>query len=490
MFEDGCDTDLSIDAFTLPPALLDAPHLVDSPTINVIGSFDVDTSQLVASMHKIAFPLNSSGAGMGNLHEVLTDLQKAKLDHVRRGHCSLKRAGISSCHSKGGFKLTKEAVAQLAVDGCDVCNAYRIKLTDPKSKPVDEGGDEAAGPIHTIVYDQFGMVATPSAGYGYHYAHIYASPKKNVAWLLGSKRNDAATIADLWKQMEASFALWFPDEKCVVLRMDSYSSNMSNLMLKALLDGMTNPQFSPPGQHALLSDAERYWYPLVVRALITMRHAGAPESMWYDALLHALDVENTLATRICEKKSSHISGYERALGHAPDVSDIYAFYAPARFAIDKAQLNGKWVERACAGFWVGRDINFVMQGKHGYGRFWDGYKHRTVHMRFFVQEGKFLDLNAPNNKKLPDFPSDSDPIATAVRRPANSPVTITAGVDDLAALDPSAPPPPTASAAPQSLPLSVTKPARSVPVQKYDNDTRYDALFSLSDVAICDECDA
>ena len=59
--------------------------------------------------------------------------------------------------------------------------------------------------------------------------------------------------------MEASFALWFPDEKCVVLRMDSYSSNMSNLMLKALLDGMTNPQFSPPGQHALLSDAERYW---------------------------------------------------------------------------------------------------------------------------------------------------------------------------------------------------------------------------------------
>ena len=461
--------------------------IADSP-MQLSNITDLGSCEQQVDLICVAMPLDSSGVGMGNLHGALTDLQKAILDHVRRGHCSIKRAGLSSFQTTGGFKLTKEALQQLAVDGCDVCNAYKIKLVNPKKKPVENETDEQAGAVSLVVYDQFGKVEVASAVDGFHYAHIYAVPAKNMAWLLGSKRNDAHTISELWKQMEASFAAWFPNEKCRCLRMDSYSSNLSGLMLQTLRDGMTHPEFSPPGDHAHLTDAERYWYPVVMRALIVMRHGKAPMNMWFRAMLHALDVECTLASRIDSSKS-HESGYMRCFDvKSIDVSDIYCWYAPGRFAIDPGQLDGKWVERARAGFWVGRDVNMVMKQKTGFGVWWDGYKFRTVHKRFYVQEGSFLKLTAPNNKLLPNFPLDAAPIPAAV--PAPTPVTtpiITAGDASIppAAIIPAPPPPPVA---PLSQPISLTRPSRANTTRTYNDDSRYDTLFTAA--GECTTCDA
>ena len=150
--------------------------------------------------------------------------------------------------------------------GCDCCNAYRLKLLQPKGKTPDREADDAADPIGIIAFDTFGKVSVPSAQY---------------MWILGSKDVSADTIAGLYRRMEAMLGGWFPGAKIKFLHMDSFSSNMSETMLKALEQGLVHPLFSPPGQHAYLQGAERYWYILVVRALVLMRHGQAPSNMWF-----------------------------------------------------------------------------------------------------------------------------------------------------------------------------------------------------------------
>ena len=89
--------------------------------------------------------------------------------------------------SMGGMAINKETLSQLAILGCDVCNAYKMKLTDPKKKTVDVDGDEEADTASLILYDVFGKASVPSAQYGYHYAHLWVSPRKVIGWMKGSK---------------------------------------------------------------------------------------------------------------------------------------------------------------------------------------------------------------------------------------------------------------------------------------------------------------
>ena len=195
---------------------------------------------------------------------------------------------------------------------------------------------------------------------------------------------------------------WFPNEKTSIVRMDSFSSNKGKELRQLFLDALVHGEFSPPGQHAFLGDLERWWYTLFVRALIALRQRrSTPKGQWYNALSWALDVENTLACRLSDSNSA--SGYERATG-GNDISDLHGFYSPGRFALDKGGLPNKWMERARAGFWVGRDINFVMHKKAGSAIWWDGSLHRTVVGRFAVQDGLMLRLTAPKNRLLPSFP--------------------------------------------------------------------------------------
>lgn len=65
--------------------------------------------QTVAREQHAACPLGSSGAGMGRLTAVLTPLQKAVLDHVRRGHTSLDRAARSAKRTVGGMGHASES---------------------------------------------------------------------------------------------------------------------------------------------------------------------------------------------------------------------------------------------------------------------------------------------------------------------------------------------------------------------------------------------
>ena len=41
--------------------------------------------------------------------------------------------------------------------GCDVCNAYKLKLTDPRSKQRDNTSDEKADVATLLYYDTFGL---------------------------------------------------------------------------------------------------------------------------------------------------------------------------------------------------------------------------------------------------------------------------------------------------------------------------------------------
>ena len=359
----------------------------------------------------IVLPLNTTGPGMFSLSKALTDLEKAKLDHCVRGHVSLQRSVESQHHSKGGFQLTSEAVKALAVEGCDVCGAYKIKHLQPKAKTPTPEADADCRELK-IYYDSFGKVGTPSAQYGYHHAHLFWIPSKLVGWMLGSVALDEVTVGSLIKRVKASVAAWLPDYTVTVIQMDSFSTNRSAYLLDILEQGMIHPQFSPPGQHAFLGDLERMWYVLLVRALIWMRHAEAPKTQWFNAMASALDCECTLVSRM-HGTGPNISGYERIGLGVPDVSDMYPFYAPSRIALDKDARPDKWVERSAPAFWTGRNIDFVMRGKTGAGIFWDGHIHRTVVQNFHVTVSKFLNLTAPNNKRLPDFPKDSAPMPSS-----------------------------------------------------------------------------
>ena len=452
----------------------------------------------------VALPLNSAGAGMGKLKESLTDLEKVILTHCRLGHASLRRLSDSSHHTTGGMQLKKEALLEFAKRGCDVCNAYKIKLVQPKEKhhkisiakpsPKLQSTDSetAEERVVVITVDEFGKVSVASAGDGFHYAVLFVWAERHIGWLFGAKTLDAGTIASLWKRFEAKFSSWFPGIKIKIVRMDSLATHKSAEMLKVLEEGMVNPQFSPPGQHAMLQAAERYFYILVVCALILMRHGGAPMSMWFDAMVNALDIENTLASKLgwtADDLVKSLTGYERALGKVPNISDIYSFYAPGRFAIDEGQLPGKWAERSRAGFWLHRDTEWVMTGKKGSAIFWDGNKKRTVVQLFYVQEGGFLDTIAPDNKLLPNFPRDANPMpSVTISAPTPSPSTITSAdgtTIDTSVVPAPAPAKPTRPS-PQAVPLSVVRPRRDGAVRSYDDDTKYDALFHCgSNCGLC-----
>ena len=75
---------------------------------------------------------------------------------------------------------------QLAIMGCDVCNAYKIKLVDPKAKhSLSENPDNLV--IRFFFYDVFGRVPYPSAQYKFEYLHLFVSKAKHIGWLKGSK---------------------------------------------------------------------------------------------------------------------------------------------------------------------------------------------------------------------------------------------------------------------------------------------------------------
>ena len=187
-------------------------------------------------------------------------------------------------HSTGGLPITLAGLKEFAKVGCDLCNAFKLKLTDPRSKTRDTSSDQSADTCSLLYYDQFGRVEQPSAQFGYHYAHLFSSPKKNIAWLHGSKDLSETTVADIHKAMLAMLLAWFPQEKVKVIRMDSFSSNKGKLLRQLFLDSLVHGQFSPPGQHAFLGDLERWWYSLFVRALIALRHRSVPPSMWFNAM--------------------------------------------------------------------------------------------------------------------------------------------------------------------------------------------------------------
>ena len=94
-----------------------------------------------------------------------------------------------------------------------------------------------------------------------------------------------------------------------------------------------------------------------------MRHGNAPAAAWFTAILNQVDVANTKVSGLRDEVP--MSAYERATGKPADQTDLKAFYAPGRFSLDKDQLPDKWVERARAGFWLGRDIGFVLKSKSG-----------------------------------------------------------------------------------------------------------------------------
>jgi hypothetical protein len=274
------------------------------------------------------FPLLSSGAGMGKIGKALTDVEAAVLDHSLRGHPSLQRMVVSSkATTVNGLKLTAEGVRQLAILGCDHCNALKIKLVQPKEN-VQPGDVPEGQAIRIIMYDSFGVVPWPSAQYGFQHAHMYGSKSKKVYWLKGSKTLDEKVVVDLHTLMKAELEVYFPGELVRIVRMDSFSSNRGKAMRQWFIDAVVHGQFSPPGQHAFLGDLERMWYIIFVRALIALRQGKASKAHWFSAMRDALDKECALANKI--SGDSPTCGYERALGAKHDVSDLYPFFAPGR----------------------------------------------------------------------------------------------------------------------------------------------------------------
>ena len=122
---------------------------------------------------------------------------------------------------------------------------------------------------------------------------------------------------------------------------------------------MIDPQFTPPGQHQFLGDVERMMYVLLVGSLCAMRHAPAPRDQWFEAMVGQVDVEMILASRIASGDPK--CGWELLTGKPHDASDLFVFYSPGRFALDRDTIS-KWQERARAGFWLHRDLTWVLYG--------------------------------------------------------------------------------------------------------------------------------
>ena len=212
---------------------------------------------------------------------------------------------------------------------------------------------------------------------------------------------------------------YFPDSKVKVIRADSFSSFKSQERHELLAKMLIHAEFTPPGQHAY-NDVERWWYTLLLGAVIAMRQGRAPYSMWFKAMEFALDAECTNVQRIHGEKL--MSGFERATGERPNTRDRACFYAPGRFALDKGQLPHKWAERARAGFYCGRVEEFVWMKKQGAACWWDGNVFRVVVNNYYVYEHSFANPMATDNKLLPSFPNDENPIPTAV--PPIEPLTL------------------------------------------------------------------
>ena len=419
----------------------------------------------------------SSGVGMEPMEKVLTPLQKATLEHVRLGHPSLRRMMETLKKTNGGFTVTKDALRELAYNGCDLCNSVKIKLTDPKKQVVSSRSElQTTNPIHTILYDSFGLVSVPSAQFGYHHAHMFYSHKRNVGWIYGSKDLADATVLGIHKKHESNLAVWFPNDKTQVIRMDSFSTNRGKALQDFFLNALIKAEYSPPGQHAYIGDLERLWYPVLTGALIALRQGGAPRAQWFNAMSNQLDSECCLVSRMSD--DSPISGYEKALGNRHDISDKYAFYAPGRFALDKGAVQTKWHERARAGFWVGRDIDFVMAGKAGSAIWWDGHIHRTVVNNFRVQEGKFLDLTAVGNQYLPDFPRDTTDHPTVIT-PGTTVAKKSSSNSEVHLI-------PQPYNKPPLLPLALTRPKRSLPAQAAMHCGLCNALCATPRCETCD----
>ena len=88
----------------------------------------------------------STGVGMGPLSSTLTPLQRVQLAHVRGGHRSLQAMLLDQRNCIGMPQLTTAALKEFAQHGCDLCNAYKLKLYRPSGKAVDEQADEDASP--------------------------------------------------------------------------------------------------------------------------------------------------------------------------------------------------------------------------------------------------------------------------------------------------------------------------------------------------------
>ena len=209
-----------------------------------------------------------------------------------------------------------------------------------------------------------------------------------------------------------------------------------------------------------------------MRCLIALRQGSAPRTQWFNAMRDALDKECALANSLDQEDPT--CAYERALGTKHNVSDLACFYSPARFVLDKGGLPNKFAERARAGFWVGRDISFVMNGTVGSAIFWDGNIHRTVLNNFYIQQGKFLGLTAPSNRLLPEYPDTPLTVQDVTTAPAGT----VAAIPPAQSIVPESNPPPSADA----IPLSLTRPKRS------NADTHRAHQVPLGVTALCMLC--
>eukprot|EP00966_Prymnesium_polylepis_P001506 34642-Prymnesium_polylepis.2 len=170
----------------------------------------------------IAMPLSiSTGVGMGKLASVLTPYGKIVLKHVRMNHASVQRMLISE-QSGDGSRMDKDALRQFIRNGCDICNSMKMKLFDPKKKPVDVEGDAATAVATKLVCDSFGPMSVPSAQQNFLYAHLYVVPAKTIALIRGSNDLSAETFVELDRSVIAAIQRDFPGQTIEVIRTDSF----------------------------------------------------------------------------------------------------------------------------------------------------------------------------------------------------------------------------------------------------------------------------
>ena len=114
----------------------------------------------------------------------LNDVERAKIAHGMLRHCSLQRAAITASRVTGLPQVTKAGVTRFCNEGCDVCNAYKLKIRMPKEKHAQDI-PKHINIINECYYDQFGPLSVKSAGDGFHYAHIFRFPLARFNWIEG-----------------------------------------------------------------------------------------------------------------------------------------------------------------------------------------------------------------------------------------------------------------------------------------------------------------